>query len=47
MRYFIDSCDGGGTWHVIDGSGFLIASAAYMNKYVAQTECDRLNGECE
>ena len=45
MRYFIDSSDGGTTWYVMDSKQYGIVSAAYMNKYVAQTECDRLNEE--
>lgn len=45
MKYFIDSADGGTTWYVIDSKTWLVMSGAYMNKYVAQTECDRLNTE--
>lgn len=45
MKYFIDSSDGGTTWYVMDSDRYRIVSAVYMNKYMAQTEADRLNGE--
>jgi len=43
MRYFIDSSDGGTTWYVMDGENYRIVGAAYMNKYVAQSDADRRN----
>lgn len=42
MRYFIDSVDND-TWYVIDGDNYGIVSPACCNKYMAQTEADRLN----
>lgn len=33
------------TYYVFDRVRGVVTSNGYMNKYVAQTDCDRLNGE--
>ena len=45
MRYALEYEDGldGLVWFVVDMQKGLVVSLPYMNKYMAQTEVDRLN----
>jgi len=45
MRYYLEYDEGWAdiTWYVIDAQHGGAVGNAYMNKYSAQTECDRLN----
>jgi len=47
MRYTLEFEDGmdGVLWYVVDVRRGLVVSLPYLNKYMAQTECDRRNKE--